>query len=77
MTKNLDSIQWFLSDQPEIKYKEFAFTYKNDERLKLLSETQGGFQDVLSSWLGSRRKSPMSHTRPGLYSKEWVLSLIF
>ncbi|KAK2765211.1 hypothetical protein FQN54_008910 [Arachnomyces sp. PD_36] len=54
-TKNLDSIRWFLSDQPEIKYKEFASTYKNDERLKLLSETEGGFQGVLSSWLGARR----------------------
>lgn len=61
MTKNLDSIRWFLSDQPEIKYMEFASTYKNDERLKLLSETHGGFQGVLSSWLGSRSKSPMSH----------------
>ncbi|PGH11964.1 hypothetical protein AJ79_04551 [Helicocarpus griseus UAMH5409] len=53
--KNLQTIKWFLSDEPEKKYREFLHAYKDDTRLVPLLKQEGGFEHMLNSWLGARR----------------------
>ncbi|KLJ08785.1 hypothetical protein EMPG_15784 [Blastomyces silverae] len=52
---DLDCVKWFLTDEPEKKYREFLHTYKDDPRLAPLFKTEGGIDDMLASWLGARR----------------------
>ncbi|KAL2364431.1 hypothetical protein RJZ56_002689 [Blastomyces dermatitidis] len=52
---NLDSVKWFLTDEPEKIYREFLHTYKDDPRLAPLFKIEGGIDDMLTSWLGARR----------------------
>ncbi|KAF2817234.1 ankyrin repeat protein [Mytilinidion resinicola] len=52
---NIESVEWFLGDTPTRLYLEFAETNKADKRLRQLAQANGGFDKVLSTWLGARR----------------------
>ncbi|KAF2503033.1 ankyrin repeat protein [Lophium mytilinum] len=52
---NIESVEWFLGDTPARYYSEFAETNKADKRLQQLAQANGGFDKVLSTWLGARR----------------------
>lgn len=51
---NIESMEYFLSDSPLRRYLEFADTLKDDKRIQGLSETDGGIEGTLSSWLATR-----------------------
>lgn len=53
---SLASVEWFLSDAPERHYKDFAEAYKHHKLIAHLNTAGGGFDKVLSKWLGARRK---------------------
>jgi ankyrin repeat protein len=53
---SLSSVEWFLSDAPLRHYREFANTYKDDKLINHLNTVGGGFDKVLSKWLGARRE---------------------
>lgn len=52
---NRNSIEWFLSDEPERKYVDFVTIYKNDSRLKDLYNAEG-FVNIVSKWIQNNRK---------------------
>ncbi|KAI9646276.1 hypothetical protein NHQ30_005717 [Ciborinia camelliae] len=47
---NIDSVEWFMSDAPMRRYKEFAERNKNDLRIRKL-ESGEGFDRTVSRWL--------------------------
>jgi hypothetical protein len=53
---NLDALEWFMSDAPMRRYKEFAEQMKDDRRIAILNQAPGGFEKIISGWLSSRSK---------------------
>jgi hypothetical protein len=51
---SLDTVEWFLTDGPLRKYKEFAEANRDDKRIKLLAEAKGGFEGAVSRFLQMR-----------------------
>ncbi|KAG9236672.1 hypothetical protein BJ875DRAFT_524495 [Amylocarpus encephaloides] len=51
---SIDSLEWFMSDAPMRRYKEFAEENMNDKRIKTLSETGKGFDKTIGTWLSTR-----------------------
>lgn len=47
---NIDSVEWFMSDAPMRRYKEFADSNKMDIRIRTLEDGQG-FEKTISKWL--------------------------
>ncbi|ESZ92311.1 hypothetical protein SBOR_7302 [Sclerotinia borealis F-4128] len=47
---NIESVEWFMSDAPMRRYKEFAESNKNDLRIRTL-ESGKGFDKTISKWL--------------------------
>lgn len=54
---SIDSLQWLLSDVALQKYMEFAATNKGDRKVRMLEQSQDGFENTIKKWLVSRRKS--------------------
>jgi len=48
---SLDSVEWFMSDAPMRRYKEFAQSNKHDKRIKTLEESGKGFDKTIGKWL--------------------------
>jgi ankyrin repeat protein len=53
---NIDSVDYFLSDTPLRKYREWAEANKDDIRVKKLQQSEKGFDQAVSSWLDTRSK---------------------
>lgn len=55
---NIDSVELFLSDTPHRSYSEFSKSKagREDPRLKHLMASAGGFDRVVSKWLGADSK---------------------
>lgn len=51
---NLETTEYFMSNAPLRRYQEFAATNKDDKRIKILAQAEGGIEKVLSTWLGAR-----------------------
>ena len=51
---NLESTEYFLGDAPLRRYKEFAAANKDDKRIRVLDQAEGGIDQVLSKWLTDR-----------------------
>lgn len=51
---SIDSVEWFMSDAPLRRYKEFAEANKHDKRIKTLMETDKGFDKAISNWLTAK-----------------------
>ncbi|PGH04470.1 hypothetical protein GX51_03461 [Blastomyces parvus] len=73
---NLDSVKWFLTDEPEKKYREFLHAHKDDPRLAPLFKMEGGIDDMLTSWLGARRNLALHCAILAPPSEEFGTSLI-
>ncbi|KAF2273661.1 ankyrin repeat protein [Westerdykella ornata] len=56
---SLASVEWFLSDTPARLYREFGETNKDNKYIKHLNTSAGGFDKVVSKWLGVRREYAM------------------
>lgn len=52
---NIDSVEWFMSDAPMRRYKEFAERNKYDIRIRTL-EAGNGFDKTISRWLEKNSK---------------------
>jgi hypothetical protein len=52
---SLDAVEWFMSDAPMRRYKEFAETNKHDRRIKTLEEGKG-FDKTIGTWLNAKCK---------------------
>ena len=52
---SLDAVEWFMSDAPMRRYKEFAETNKHDKRIKTL-EGGKGFDKTIGTWLNAKCK---------------------
>ncbi len=51
---NPDSTEYFMGDAPLRRYQEFAAANKDDKRIKILTQAEGGVEKVLSTWLNAR-----------------------
>ncbi|KAH7417628.1 hypothetical protein BKA64DRAFT_702397 [Cadophora sp. MPI-SDFR-AT-0126] len=51
---SIDSVEWFMSDAPLRRYKEFAESNKHDKRIKTLMETGKGFEKTIGGWLDAK-----------------------
>ena len=53
---NLESVEWFLTDTPLRLYTEFSQSKaaQEDGRFKHLTTTTGGFEGLVSKWLGNQ-----------------------
>ncbi|KAI0199190.1 ankyrin repeat protein [Astrocystis sublimbata] len=51
---SLDSVEWFMGDAPMRHYQDFGKSKvaKEDQRLKHLNESAGGFNRAIAKWLG-------------------------
>lgn len=50
---NLETVKWFLSGEPLMKYKEYIRTHKYDDAFE---NVDGGYEKALSNWWSSKRK---------------------
>ena len=46
--------EYYFSDGPLNRYKEFAHTFKDDKRIASLSQVKGGIDKALARWLNTR-----------------------
>ena len=53
----LDSVEWFMSDAPMRRYKEFAEANKHDKRIRTLEESGKGFDKMIGKWLDANSTS--------------------
>ena len=53
---SIDSVEWFMSDAPLRRYKEFADANKHDKRIKTLEEAGKGFDKTIGAWLTMKCK---------------------
>jgi hypothetical protein len=53
---SIDAVEWFMSDAPMRRYKEFAESNKHDKRIKTLEEAGKGFDKTIGSWLAMKCK---------------------
>lgn len=51
---NIESVEWFMSDAPMRRYKEFAEANKQDKRINTLQETGKGFNQTIGTWLNAK-----------------------
>tara|TARA_R110002033_G_scaffold137455_1_gene176715 strand:- start:12 stop:416 length:405 start_codon:yes stop_codon:yes gene_type:complete len=51
---SIDAVEWFMSDAPLRRYKEFAESNKHDKRIKTLMETGKGFEKTIGGWLDAK-----------------------
>lgn len=52
---SIDSVEWFMSNAPMRRYKEFAEANKQDKRIKTL-ESGKGFEKTIGTWLSAQSK---------------------
>lgn len=51
---NLEAIEYFMSEAPLRRYQEFVASHKDDKRVKILTQAEGGIEKILSTWLDAR-----------------------
>jgi ankyrin repeat protein len=51
---SIESVEWFMSDAPRRRYKEFAENNKNDKRIKALQHSGKGFDKTIGTWLDAK-----------------------
>ncbi|TVY16658.1 Uncharacterized protein LARI1_G004592 [Lachnellula arida] len=51
---SIESVEWFMSDAPMRRYKEFAEKNKKDKRIKTLAESDKGFGKTIGKWLDTK-----------------------
>lgn len=53
---SIESVEWFMSDAPLRRYKEFAESNKHDKRIKTLVQSGKGFDKIIGNWLDGKSK---------------------
>jgi ankyrin repeat protein len=53
---SIESVEWLMSDAPMRRYKEFAEKNKSDKRIKILDESNKGFDKTIGKWLNTNSK---------------------
>ena len=53
---SIESVEWFMSDAPMRRYKEFAESNKHDKRIKTLETSGKGFDMTIGKWLTAKSK---------------------
>lgn len=53
---SIDSVEWFMSDAPLRRYKEFAESNKHDKRIKTLVQSGKGFDKTIGNWLDAKSR---------------------
>lgn len=56
---SIDSVEWFMSDAPLRRYKEFAEANKHDKRIKTLEASGKGFDKTIGTWLNAKSESKL------------------
>ena len=51
---SIESVEWFMSDAPMRRYKEFAARNEKNKRIKTLAETKKGFEKTIHHWLSEK-----------------------
>ncbi|TVY29345.1 Uncharacterized protein LHYA1_G001351 [Lachnellula hyalina] len=51
---SIESVEWFMSDAPMRRYKEFAEQNEKDKRIKSLTESDKGFGKTIGKWLDTK-----------------------
>jgi ankyrin repeat protein len=57
MAGNVESVDWFMSDEPMRQYKEFAVANQQDKRIRTLDESGIGFESTIGKWLNAKSKT--------------------
>ncbi|KAG0652383.1 Ankyrin-3 [Hyphodiscus hymeniophilus] len=53
-TGSVESVEWFMSNAPMRRYKEFAGVNQHDKRIRTLEESGNGFDRTIRTWLGAK-----------------------
>ena len=53
---SVQSVEWFMSDAPMRRYKEFAAVNQHDKRIRTLEESGNGFDRTIGKWLSAKSK---------------------
>ena len=53
---SIESVEWFMSDAPMRRYKEFAGVNQHDKRIRTLEESGSGFDRTIGKWLSNKSK---------------------
>lgn len=62
---SVDSVEWFMSDAPLRRYKEFAGANKTDKHIETLEKSGKGYDKTISAWLNTKSLSSInSLSRP-------------
>jgi ankyrin repeat protein len=56
---SVESVEWFMSDAPMRRYKEFAGVNQHDKRIRTLEESGNGFDKTIGKWLSAKSKIPL------------------
>lgn len=51
---SIDSVEWFMSDAPFRRYKEFAEGNRHDKRIKTLAGSGKGYEKTIGHWLNGK-----------------------
>ncbi len=51
---SIDSVEWFMSDAPMRRYKEYAENNRKDTRVKALEKSEKGFEKTIANWLNTK-----------------------
>ena len=55
---SVQAVEWFMSDAPLRRYKEFAGINQHDKRIRALEESGNGFDKTIRTWLSAKSKPP-------------------
>jgi hypothetical protein len=51
---SIESLEWFMSDAPMRRYKQFAESNANDKRIQTLKESGKGFEKTIATWMNAQ-----------------------
>jgi ankyrin repeat protein len=54
---SVESVEWFMSDAPMRRYKEFAGVNQHDKRIRTLEESGNGFDKAIGKWLNAKSET--------------------
>lgn len=75
---SIDSVEWFMSDAPLRRYKEFAEANKNDKRIKTLESSGKGFDKSIGAWLNAKSKSFLQNQSvSNTFQANWFFIVLF
>lgn len=75
---SIDSVEWFMSDTPLRRYKEFAEVNKHDKRIKTLESSGKGFDKSIGKWLNVKSKLLLQNWDiADIFQTNWCFIVLF